>query len=181
VNDDITRRNFLARSSHVAIGSTLALHLSALTALTGCAGMYKHLTAAEARTLEALAAQILPSDDGTPGAIEAGVVPFIDRALGHAFFRESAPVLRAGLSALDARARDRGTRRGFAALDPESQRSEILEIEQTPFFALARSLTVMGALSDPIHGGNRDGAGWSMLGIEHKPIYTAPFGWYDAQ
>ena len=39
------------------------------------------LSAAEAADVEAVAAQIIPTDD-TPGAREAGVVYFIDRALG---------------------------------------------------------------------------------------------------
>src|SRR6185295_5187517 len=38
------------------------------------------LTAAEAADVEAVAAQIIPTDD-TPGARDAGVVYFIDRAL----------------------------------------------------------------------------------------------------
>ena len=37
------------------------------------------LSAAEWRTVEAITARIVPSDDGTPGAREAGSVNFIDR------------------------------------------------------------------------------------------------------
>ena len=29
-------------------------------------------------------------------------------------------------------------------------------------------------------GGNRDYAGWHMLGFEHQPLFQAPFGYYDA-
>ncbi len=41
---------------------------------------FEYLTPDAARTLSALAAEIIPSDDG-PGATEAGAVYFIDRAL----------------------------------------------------------------------------------------------------
>ena len=47
------------------------------------------LSAAEAADVEAVAAQIIPTDD-TPGAREAGVVYFIDRALA----RSSPPFRR---------------------------------------------------------------------------------------
>ena len=60
-----------------------------------------HLSAEEARDLEAVAAQIIPSDE-TPGAREAGVIYFIDAALG-SFMSANAGVLREGLTALTAR------------------------------------------------------------------------------
>src|SRR5262245_51994167 len=53
------------------------------------------LTAAEAADIEAVAAQIVPSND-TPGAREAGVVSFIDRALA-TFFSQLAGDYRAQL------------------------------------------------------------------------------------
>ena len=36
------------------------------------------------------------------------------------------------------------------------------------------------ATSYTIKGGNKGGAGWMMIGIDHRPSYSAPFGWYDA-
>src|SRR5688500_13792399 len=42
------------------------------------------LTAAEAATLEAIAARIIPSDANGPGAVEARAARYIDRALGGA-------------------------------------------------------------------------------------------------
>jgi gluconate 2-dehydrogenase gamma chain len=183
VNDHLTRRTFLADSSRATIGGTFALRLPWLVALAGCVleeRAFRHLTNVEARTLAAFAAQIIPSHDGTPGALEAGAVYFIDRAIGHPFFQEGIPVVRAGLADLDARARQRGVRRGFSALADEAQQAVLREIERTQFFNVARTLVIIGTLADPFHGGNRDGIGWSMIGMEHQPIYRAPFGWYDA-
>src|SRR5262245_36499531 len=54
------------------------------------------LTAAEAADIEAVAAQIIPTDD-SPGAREAGVVYFIDRALA-TFFSQLASDYRAQLA-----------------------------------------------------------------------------------
>jgi hypothetical protein len=140
-----------------------------------------HFSAAEARTMREFAAQIIPSGDGTPGATEAGVVYFADRAFGMGFFSEAVPVVRAGLADLDVRAKRVGGRNGFASLSADQQSEIIREIEHTPFFAIARSLVVIGAFADPAHGGNRGGAGWKMLAIEHGTTYAAPFGWYDSE
>jgi hypothetical protein len=140
-----------------------------------------HFSAAEARTMREFAAAIIPSGDGTPGATEAGVVYFADRAFGMGFFSEAVPVVRAGLADLDVRAKRVGGRNGFASLSANQQSEIIREIEHTPFFAIARSLVVIGAFADPAHGGNRGGAGWKMLAIEHGTTYAAPFGWYDSE
>src|SRR5882672_1763872 len=63
------------------------------------------LTAADAADIEAVAAQIIPTDD-SPGAREAGVVYFIDRALG-TFFSQLASDYRAQLVTFQAGYRDR--------------------------------------------------------------------------
>ncbi|MEP6491715.1 MAG: gluconate 2-dehydrogenase subunit 3 family protein [bacterium] len=139
-----------------------------------------HLTRAEAQTMRAFAAQILPFENGRPGADEAGAVTFVDRALGMPFFAESVPTLRLGLADLDSRAAATGARDGFASIPGNQQIRLMRAIEQTPFFAVARSLVVIGTLADPYHGGNRDHAGWVLLGIDHRPSFSAPFGWYDA-
>ena len=75
-----------------------------------------------------------------------------------------------------------GERSGFASLSREQQSDDHAQRSSTtPFFAVARSLVVIGTFADPSYGGNRGGAGWKMVGIEHRSSYAAPFGWYDAQ
>ena len=130
--------------------------------------------------MRAFAMQILPSDDGTPGADEAGAVYFVDRAFGMSLFAEAVPVVRAGLAQLDVRAGAAGARGGFASLSSARQVAIMKEIEATPFFATARTLVVIGTFADPKYGGNRGNAGWAMMGVEHRPSWVAPFGWYDA-
>jgi gluconate 2-dehydrogenase gamma chain len=180
------RRDFVIDSSRIAIAAWAALEVPWLGATTACSprdGQAEkalvRLTPAEARTMRAFAAQIIPSDDGGPGAEEAGAIQFVDRALGMPSFVELAPVVRAGLADLDVRARALG-RRDFASLSSEQQVTVMREIEAEPFFAAARLLVVIGTLADPSHGGNRGAVGWMMIGMDHRPSYAAPFGWYDA-
>ena len=131
--------------------------------------------------MRAFAAQIIPSEPGSPGADEAGAVYFIDRALGRSPFAESAPVIRAGLQDLDTRARALERGADFVALPAVSQIAIMRQIEREPFFTTARLLVVLGTFADPQYGGNLGGVGWALIGIDHRSTYTSPFGWYDAQ
>jgi len=183
----LTRRDFLTDSSRAATASWLALHLPWLTALASCArtdapadGAFITLTPAESRAMRAFAAQIIPSDDGSPGAEEAGAVHFVDRALGMPAFANSIAVIRTGLADLDVRAGHIDASKVFAALPGEQQIAIMRAIEHEPFFTAARALVVIGTFADPSYGGNKGGAGWMMIGIDHRPSYSAPFGWYDA-
>jgi gluconate 2-dehydrogenase gamma chain len=179
----IPRRTFLIDSARIAAAGWLTLELQLLV---GCArddghrDGFTHLTAAEGRALRAFAAQILPSDGDLPGADEAGAVYFADRAFGMPFFAASVPVIRSGLADLDARAQAH-RRQDFASASSAEQIAIMRAIETTPFFVSARALVIIGTLADPSYGGNRGGAGWALLDIEHRPSYTAPFGWYDTQ
>jgi gluconate 2-dehydrogenase gamma chain len=182
-----TRRDFLADTSRAATSGWLALHLPWLAALASCArddtrdgATVTGLTRGESRTMRAFAAQILPADDDTPGADELGAVQFVDRALRTPFFAASVPIIRAGLADLDRRARALDGSSDFASLGTAQQIEIMQQIEHEPFFATARTLVVSGTLADPSYGGNTGGAGWTMLGMEHRPSYAAPFGWYDA-
>ena len=131
--------------------------------------------------MSAFAAQIIPSDTDAPGAEDVTAVHFVDRAFGTPFFADSVPVVRAGLADLDARARVIDARADFASLSHAQQMAILEDIERTTFFRTARMLVVIGTFAEPSHGGNSGGAAWTMIGIDHRPSYAAPFGWYDAQ
>lgn len=136
------------------------------------------LDAVQSRTVDAIAARIVPSDD-LPGAREAGVIHFIDRALGD-FLAPARPGFIAMLAAFTAAAEaahpDRG---GFAALTDAEQDAILRTQEQTPFFGQVRFLTICGLLASPTYGGNRDGVGWQLIGFEESHEFTPPFGHYD--
>lgn len=136
------------------------------------------LSAAEATDIEAVAAQIIPTDD-SPGAREAGVVYFIDRALA-TFLSQLAADYRAQLAAFQAAYRERHpTAASFAALTSEQQVEYLKGVDQTPFFNTTRLLTLLGMFSLPAYGGNRDGVGWKLLGFEDAHAFHPPFGYYD--
>ena len=136
------------------------------------------LTPAEAADVEAVAAQIIPTDE-TPGAREAGVVHFIDRALA-TFMSPFAGDYRAEIAAFQAGYRARHPEAAsFAALSTAEQIAHLTSIERTPFFDTTRLLTLLGLFSMPAYGGNRDGVGWKLLGFDDQHAFQPPFGYYD--
>ena len=122
------------------------------------------VSAADAADIEAVAAQIIPSDS-TPGAREAGVVYFIDRALA-TFFRTS-PVTFARsfppFIAIAASVTQGSSRSQTCRVDRQIE--WLRTIEHTPFFQSMRRLTVLGMFTMPAYGGNRDGLGWKLMGF----------------
>lgn len=137
------------------------------------------LDAATARDVEALAALILPSDDG-PGAREAGVIWFIDRALA-TFDENQRGLYRTGMAEVGRiRARMFPDSTNVAGLAGDQQKALIRAIESSEFFGLLRRHTVMGFLGHPKYGGNRDQVGWKHIGFESRTAFAHPFGYYDA-
>lgn len=137
------------------------------------------LSHSEAADVEAVAAQIIPTDD-SPGAREAGVVYFIDRALA-AFYSQLAGDYRADLAAFQSACRaDFPAAASFASLSSEQQIAFLMNGgDQTPFFNTTRLLTLLGMFALPSYGGNRNGAGWTLLGFEDRHAFSPPFGHYD--
>jgi gluconate 2-dehydrogenase gamma chain len=138
------------------------------------------LSAAEAADVEAVAAQIIPTDD-TPGAREAGVVYFIDRALATCL-SQLASDYRAQLTEFQVtfRGRHPGTS-SFASLPSEEQVEYLKTVDRTPFFDTTRLLTLLGMFSMPAYGGNRNGVGWKLIGFEDRHAFQPPFGYYDRE
>jgi gluconate 2-dehydrogenase gamma chain len=137
-----------------------------------------------AREIEAIAAQIIPSTGG-PGAREAGVIYFIDRALS-TFAEDDREAYRIGMAEVQKKRKELfPNSTTIAALTGEQQIALIQSIdtssETSSFFELLRTHTVLGFLGNPSYGGNRDEAGWQAIGFEHRMAYQPPFGYYDAQ
>lgn len=187
-----TRRDFLLISGRTAGAAWLAANASLLRATAARAAEarragapFQVLTDAEAREIEAMAARILPSGE-TPGAREAGVIHFIDRALED-LMSGAAPVVRGAAEALNAAAGEAGADR-FSELEPEAQDRIVAGLEEgegeggsPPFFSVVRFLTVAGMFANPEYGGNREKAGWELLGFDDQPVWRPPFGWYDRE
>src|SRR5271154_3847349 len=135
------------------------------------------VTAAE---IDAITSQIIPSTDG-PGAHEAGIVYFVDRALStfDAHLRES---YREGLTGVQQKRKEMfPASASVAALTGDQQIRLIGAIEKTDFFELLRTHTLYGFLGNPSYGGNRDRIGWKLIGFEDRMVFQPPFGYYDAE
>ena len=157
-----------------------ALAWSAGQAAARTRGGFAALSVGEAETIVALSSRIIPSVDGRPGAREAGVVFFVDRALA-TFNADRRKFYAEGIQDLNRRAGDRFNATVFANLTGAQQDEVIRAIEKTPFFQALRFDTIIGTFALPTWGGNRDYAGWHMIGLEHQPRFQPPFGAYDVE
>ncbi|HXV82160.1 MAG TPA: gluconate 2-dehydrogenase subunit 3 family protein [Candidatus Binatia bacterium] len=129
------------------------------------------LTLSQARFVDAIAARILPTTD-TPGAVEAGAVFYIDRALAGSY-ADCLPGYVCGLRVLN-----RYAKRQFGAcfekLSGEQQDSVLSDLEAgkitelragREFFELLRAHVLEGVFGEPSYGGNRDMIGWQLVGF----------------
>ena len=171
-----SRREVLARG--ILFGGTLvaAAHLPRPRALAAAAASSQPevLSPGEWATVESITGRLIPTDH-EPGAIEAGCVNFIDKALANED-AAAKPTYTAGLAGVDAVASKRWGK-PFVGLEPTRQ-DELLaaledgraegwpdgDVDSQAFFAQIWNHTVWGFLSDPKYGGNRDFAGWRVLG-----------------
>ncbi|HKE87914.1 MAG TPA: gluconate 2-dehydrogenase subunit 3 family protein, partial [Vicinamibacterales bacterium] len=166
----ISRRDALKRVGIVSAAA--AVPVDALAQATSPRSPLETLTAAEADTLDAIVARLIPSDANSPGATEARAARYIDRGLGGALasFRE---VYRAGLTAVDAYAR-RSKGAPFAQLSPQNQDAVLTDMERdtatgfatgsAAFFNLLLTHTIQGTFCDPFYGGNDRFVGWDLIG-----------------
>jgi gluconate 2-dehydrogenase gamma chain len=157
---------------------------------------FEVLTAEQARNVEAIASQIIPTDD-LPGAREAGVVFFIDLAL-KTFAKDSLPLYEKGLVEVNQLTAEKfpGVK-VFADATPEQQEVIMHELDEhskaantagsrrrgqfgsSDFMQTIWQHTVLGFLADPEAGGNRDYAGWKVIDRDPAHTFSPPFGFYD--
>ena len=166
------------RRAFLKTGATAAAAIAA-----GCGtptGRWRVLSEEDARTLAPACDCIIPADQD-PGAVQAGVVTFIDRQLATRE-KKRLDFWRAGLRDLEATARRRHGR-AFAELSFEAQteliaaleqgqveRADWVDVDPAAFFRTLRDHAMMGFYGDPRHGGNRDRVAWRMLGLPDPPI-----------
>jgi gluconate 2-dehydrogenase gamma chain len=186
---ELSRRTFLAGVGGSIAAVWLAVETRDLLAAGAHAARvarqnprppFRFLTPEQGADLEAMAAQIIPTDE-TPGAREANVVYFMDQALATYAKKRRAPVTK-GLVQLRARSAKmfRGTK-SFASLTDSQQIAVLtaLEKDKNEFFEEIRGATIAGMFANPEYGGNRDKIGWKMIGFDDRFSWGPPFGWYD--
>ncbi len=183
----LSRREFFARTAIYGGSVLIGLHLPHTLRAARASSEPAVLLPEQWKTVEAITARIIPTDDD-PGAIEAGCVNFVDKALAH---EDEAlrPEYEAGLRGIDAVSKLRFGK-PFVELDPGQQDAILVALESgradgwptgevgpDQFFETVRKHTIWGFLADPRYGGNRDFAGWKLVGYpgprHHAGGYTA--------
>src|SRR5438876_11009382 len=200
------RRTFLTRSAAGLSAAWLTANWPAMVSAATHAhaaaaspdpAKFEFFTPADAAEVEAMSSRIIPTDE-TPGAKEAGVVYFIDRALV-TFASDSQKTYRDGLADVNALLTEKfpGVTK-FSAASPEQQDAVLEPLSNSkpnassarrhrphrnghPFFDTLRYHTIAGFLiaPDSHRRGNRDGVGWKVIGREPGHIFQPPFGVLD--
>jgi len=130
----------------------------------------------DAATVKAFAERLMP------GATEAGVLNYIDLALAGAY-ADQQDFYRRGLAALNDYCRTTYNA-PFVKLDSPKQDAVITALEEgkatdftwpsaQAFFTTVRAHTMEGMFADPIYGGNKDFAGWILVGFPGaQPLFS---------
>jgi len=133
-----------------------------------------------AATVAAFAERLLPSEPGKPGATDANVLNYIDLALAGAY-ADQQDFYRRGLAQLDAYCR-KTYHQAFARLNAAQQDAVIGALEKgtasefeyptaQAFFNTLRTHTMEGMFADPVYGGNKDFAGWKLVGFPGAQLF----------
>jgi gluconate 2-dehydrogenase gamma chain len=161
------------------------------------AGPLVFLSADQAKLVGAIFDRLIPADDVSVGAVEAGCVTFLDHQLAGPYgkgtsrytlgpFQRGTPeqgnqspmgpaaFYRHGLPELAACVQET-FEKPFTDLSPaqqdtflesmESGKARFRSIPSDTLFALLLQNVKEGYLADPIYGGNKDMAGWKMIGF----------------
>jgi gluconate 2-dehydrogenase gamma chain len=192
--DLLSRKSFLGQSAavagSVALLSSPAAQASRLlrTASTAPERAYAPvaLTAQEMTTLTAVLRQLLPKDELGPGAVEAGVHIYIDRALAGSL-KGLLPVYNGYLPMFEKAAASMGAT-SFSALSGSQQIALLKQFEagKPPGATSAEAASSAGLLqlllehmregmfADPMYGGNGRLSGWNLIGFPGiKLVWTA--------
>jgi gluconate 2-dehydrogenase gamma chain len=145
---------------------------------------YMFFNETEARTVEAISERVFPGDPSDPGARDADVIVYIDRALA-GYGKNLHRLYRRGVSELNRYTRSSCGGQAFFELTDSQQDTVLAKMEmwgesrismetnQQPaneallgeFFGAVRLHTIEGMFCDPMYGGNRDAVGWKLIGF----------------
>jgi len=204
MQDVLSRRRFLVSGTTGLSTAWVAANWPAALAAgqhahhsvqSGVPQQFEFFTPEQATEIDALTSCIIPSDD-TPGAREAGVVYFIDRAL-KTFASSDRQLYADGIAELQAvtRAMFPGVEK-FSATNPNEQLQILHALDKNRvsiyrpfrprpqaqnFFETLRQHAILGFLIDPSSDlrGNRGGVGWQTINREPDHTFQPPFGYYD--
>jgi gluconate 2-dehydrogenase gamma chain len=168
---------------HHAAADAPAMDQAANHAMSGMSGGHgAFFNDDDSRTITAFTERLMPGAPGKPGATDAGVLNYIDLALSGAY-EDQQDFYRRGVAQLDAHC-SKTYGKPFRSLTAAQQDETITAIEQgkapefvwpsaQAFFNTMRTHTMEGMFADPVYGGNKDFAGWRLVGFPGaQPIFT---------
>jgi gluconate 2-dehydrogenase gamma chain len=136
----------------------------------------------DAATVAAFTERLMPGAPGLPGARDANVLNYIDLALSGAY-ADQQDFYRRGLAQLEVFCQQ-AHQASFTRLDAARQDAVIAALEEgkaagftwptaQAFFNTLRTHTMEGMFADPVYGGNKDFAGWRLVGFPGaQPLFT---------
>lgn len=171
----LSRGDLLKRAGVIGAAAAIPVATAPPTALGGeevaQLRQLKALSPTEAATVGAFVERLIPSDASGPGAREANVIRYIDRALVGDLSVYRASYTAAAL-ALDAYSQSKYGA-SFAALPTDKQDAVLTDMDlnrATGFvptakavFEMIRTHAVQGMFGDPAHGGNTGFVGWKLV------------------
>jgi gluconate 2-dehydrogenase gamma chain len=137
----------------------------------------------DSATIAAFTERLMPGAPDKPGAREVGVLNYIDLALSGAY-QDLQDFYRRGLAQMDAYCR-KTFKQPFARLEAGQMDEVIRALEEgkatgftwpsaQEFFNTVRTHTIEGMFADPIYGGNKDFAGWRLVGFPGAQAIFTP-------
>jgi len=168
----LTRKGLLARAGVVGVAAAVPGGvLVAKAAGPREREQLEFFTADQAEAVDAFVSRLIPTDANGPGAAEARVARYIDRALAGEL-RDLGSTYSSNLAALDSYSRSRFGD-AFADLRADQQDAVLTSLERneapgfTPnsaaFFNTVREHALQGMFGDPVHGGNAEFIGWDLV------------------
>ena len=137
----------------------------------------------DAVTIAAFTERLMPGAPDKPGANETGVLNYIDLALAGAY-SDLQDFYRRGLAQLDAYCRKTHST-SFQHLNAAQQDEVLAALDEgkakgftwptaQDFFNIVRTHTMEGMFADPLYGGNKDFAGWRLVGFPGAQAMFTP-------
>jgi gluconate 2-dehydrogenase gamma chain len=185
--EGISRGDLLKRATVIGVTATLPAVGTAQYGLADAATVTAAaLTPTQTAVLEAFVNRLIPADANGPSGTEAGVAAYISHGLSGGLaggLAATAPLYAAGLTAVDAWSQSAygGL---FTALTPAKQDAVIADIQSgkatgfvpnaATFFAIVHEHSLEGMFCDPVYGGNKNFAGWTLIGYPGVKMPVPP-------
>jgi gluconate 2-dehydrogenase gamma chain len=178
----LSRRDFIKITALSA--GALTVTAGGLSFIEGCSTANEpsagFLSAEEVKLVEAIAEQIIPTDEW-PGGKDAGAANFITIQLNGPLKRFQ-PDYRRGLAALESTCKNKFGKK-FEKLPWDSQTAVLNDMEAgklngdvwkkgfaESFFELLRNNCMEGFYGSPRHGGNKNFVSYKMIGLDEPQI-----------